>query len=269
MIFVYIAIAIFVVLFFVYLYLIAPKKNTKAIEKFRNIEIAHRGLHRDDIPENSMEAFSLAVEEGYAIELDVRLTKDEKLVVIHDHTTKRVCGEDLLVEDSTYEELYRLNLKNTGEKIPLFFDVLRLVDGKVPLLVELKGDGTKKNSSPYVAALLDQYQGDYLIESFDPRILAWFKKNRPNVIRGQLSTKIHTVGGDNFKDKFFGFLITNLLTNVLTRPNFIAYDYQYLSNASLRLCNFFFHPPIFLWTLKGKEQVEKYKNKYFGYIFEK
>jgi glycerophosphoryl diester phosphodiesterase len=261
-------IIVLLLLFTLYLYLIAPKKNT-AIEKFRNIHLAHRGLHGDGVPENSMKAFSLAVEQGYGIELDVHITKDNKVVVIHDSNTLRVCGVEKSVEESTYDELSQLFLENTDEQIPLFTDVLSLVNGKVPLLVELKSKGSETTSCPYVALILDSYKGDYCIESFNPLIVAWYKKNRADVVRGQLSSKIKTVGGDNFKDKLYGFLITNLMTNCVTKPNFIAYDYKYLSNLSFKICKCLFKSPVFLWTLKGKEIQEKYEGKYFGYIFER
>ncbi|WMJ23514.1 glycerophosphodiester phosphodiesterase family protein [Paludicola sp. MB14-C6] len=269
MAYVYTIIIILIILFVLYLYLIAPKKSSQAIEKFRNVHLAHRGLHGDGVPENSMKAFSLAVESGFGIELDVHKTLDDKVVVIHDSNTMRVCGVEKMIEESTYEELCELSLENTEEKIPLFKDVLTLVNGKVPLLVELKSKGSEIISCPYVVELLDSYNGDYCIESFNPLIVAWFKKNRPDIVRGQLSSKIKTVGKDTFKDKLLGFMITNLMTNFMAKPNFIAYDYRYISNLSFKLCKTIFKAPIFLWTLKGKEVQDKFEGKYFGYIFEK
>ena len=139
-IFVTVFIIIFAVLAFLfafYLFLMAPKK-TKDMEKYKGLYYAHRGLHNSERAENSMSAFRAAVEAGYGIELDVRLSKDGKLVVFHDDTLDRVCGREGKVIDFTAEELATFSLSGTSDGIPLFTDVLSLVDGKIPLLVEIK-----------------------------------------------------------------------------------------------------------------------------------
>ncbi len=268
MIVIYSLLLLLAIVIILYLLAIAPSSKLNSVEEFKGVQFAHRGLHGNGVPENSMKAFSLAVENGYGIELDIHLTKDNRVVVIHDNDTKRVCGKNIPVEESTYKELSELWLENTDEKIPLLEDVLKLVDGKIPLLVELKSKGTNTVLCPFAAEMLDGYKGKYCIESFSPFVVSWFSKNRKNVVRGQLSSKMKTIGGDNFKDKLFGFLLTNLLTNFFARPNFIAYCYNDVSNLSVQICKNLYKTPIFAWTLRGAEVRESAEGKFFGYIFE-
>ncbi|MGN1296607.1 MAG: glycerophosphodiester phosphodiesterase family protein, partial [Candidatus Aphodocola sp.] len=112
----------------------------KDLEFLSRSLIAHRGYHNNKkgIPENSVLAFKKAIDNKYLIELDVRLTKDKKLVVFHDGNLKRVCGVNKRVKDLTYRELLKYNLFDTTLKVPLFSDVIKLVNGKVPILIETK-----------------------------------------------------------------------------------------------------------------------------------
>ncbi|MEG0692368.1 MAG: glycerophosphodiester phosphodiesterase family protein [Oscillospiraceae bacterium] len=268
MIFLYILLSLLLLLIVLYLFAIMPSLQTQLTKKFKYVQFAHRGLHGNGVPENSMQAFSLAVEQGLGIEFDIHLTKDNQVVIIHDNDTQRVCGKKLLVEESTYEELCTLSLENTDEKIPLLTDLLKLVNGKVPLLVELKSNAMETKLCPFAAEILGKYTGEYCIESFNTFIVAWYRKHRKHIVRGQLSTKTKTIGGDCFKDKLFGFVLTNLLGNFIAKPNFIAYDYNYISNLSVQICKYLFRTPIFVWTLKGEKEQKAAQGKFFGYIFE-
>ena len=158
---------------------------------------AHRGLHDLSlgIPENTMAAFRRAVEHGYGIELDVQLTKDGQVVAAHDFDLKRICGVEKDVDELTYEELKALPVLGTAEHIPLFQDVLDLVDGKVPLLVEIKYKHVGSSICRKAAELLDHYSGSYCIESFHPVALMWFRKYRPYTVRGQLGMNFHKDDG--------------------------------------------------------------------------
>ena len=124
-----------------YFYCIMPRFTRKEqTKRFAHQLFAHRGLFNPKlgIPENSMPAFSRAIEKGYGIELDVQVTKDNRIVVFHDYSLGRMCGIDIPLETKTYAELQELCLQNTRETIPLLSDVLKLVNGQVPLLVEIK-----------------------------------------------------------------------------------------------------------------------------------
>lgn len=180
-------------LFCLYFYCIMPRlSRKKEVQDFIHHLFAHRGLFTKDqsIPENSMAAFANAIEQGYGIELDIQLTKDKRLVVFHDHTLSRMCGIDLPVCEMTYQQLQKYTLLDTEEKIPLFEDVLKLVDGKVPLLVEIKLPTLNTYTCQAADALLQNYSGKYCIESFNPLALRWYKKHRKDVVRGQLSANL-------------------------------------------------------------------------------
>lgn len=160
-----------------YAFLIKPGMKGKA-DAMKGRCYAHRGLHnrKAGVPENSMKAFANAVEKGVGIEFDVQLTKDGKVVVFHDASLKRVCGVDGLVQDHTYQELQAFGLMDTDERIPLLEDVLALTDGKIPLLVEIKSETFDTTVAEKTDALLRKYKGEYVIESFHPWILHWYKK---------------------------------------------------------------------------------------------
>lgn len=206
------------------IFLIAPARvNLKLRKQFTGCRFAHRGLHSKDksVPENSLAAFRLAVENGYGIELDIRLTKDKQLVVFHDDTLLRMCGLDRRVDEFSYEELQAFRLLDSEEQIPLFSEVLSLVDGQIPLLVELKAGPENALLCSYAYYMLQQYHGPYCIESFHPMIVRWFKKNAPQILRGQLSAPPQAFEGT--LSRITAFLLSHLLTNFLARPHFIAY----------------------------------------------
>ena len=213
-----------VILILLFLFLIAPAHvHADLRSQFFGCCFAHRGLHAKDksVPENSLAAFRLAVESGYGIELDIRFTKDKQLVVFHDDTLLRMCGVDRRVDSFTYDELQEFRLLDSNERIPLFSEVLSLVDGRIPLLVELKSGPENTLLCQHAYAMLKRYHGRYCIESFHPMIVRWFKKIAPEILRGQLSAPPSAFVGTLSKPS--AFLLSNLLTNFLARPHFIAY----------------------------------------------
>ena len=159
----------------------------------KNSLIAHRGCHNDSLPENSMGAFRKAISNNLIIELDVHLLKDNTVVVFHDDNLKRMTNIDKDLKNLTYNDIKNINLLDTNYKIPLLIDVLNLVNGKVPLIIELKYDRKYGLLESEVINLLKDYNGLYAIKSFNPLSLYYFKKHAPNIIRGQLIT--------NFKNK--------------------------------------------------------------------
>lgn len=199
-----------------------PSKKKKA--PFYGKNIAHRGLYQKDqsIPENSLPAFARAVEAGYGMELDVQLSRDGKVVVFHDDTLDRVCGLPKRVDELDYEDLLNLRLCGTGEKIPLFDEVLATVAGKTPIIVELKTGRRNEELCQKTLAALRAYAGETCVESFDPTIVAWFRKHAPGIYRGQLAQppKHYRKHG---KSAFVSFLLGTTALNVIARPNFIAY----------------------------------------------
>ena len=140
------------------------------------------------IVDNDEDGWPTALQHGYGIELDIHLLKDGNLAVIHDSLLNRTTGLPGRIEDLTTEQLKDYRLEGTDETIPEFMDVLTLYNGKAPLIVELKVSGNNYAKLTETACrMLDSYKGVYCLESFDPRCLLWLKKNRPDIIRGQLT----------------------------------------------------------------------------------
>lgn len=260
---------VLIVLIALYLFCLAPNRwRGEQMKPFEEVYIAHRGLfdNSQPWPENSLPAFRRAVEAGYGIELDIQLTADHQMVVFHDGDLKRMCGVDKMVYECTYEELCGYDLLGTGVKIPLFSEVLELVDGKVPLIVEVKSEGDWKETTRTMAEMMEDYEGVYCMESFHPLAVAWYRKHCPHIIRGQLST-------DYFKDepkRSFGekFVLTNLLMNFRARPDFIAYNHRHVDQFSYRLCRKLFRVVNVAWTIKNPDQLKKAKRVFSVLIFD-
>lgn len=251
-----------------YLFCLCPNRGRQGrMAPFMETFIAHRGLYSNPtIPENSLPAFARAVRHGYGIELDVQLTADDQLVVFHDETLLRACGDARKLHTLTYGELEKLSLFGTGEKIPLLRDVLAAVGGAVPLIVEIKKEGRYLETTRRTHAMLQGYSGVYCVESFHPLVMRWFRKHSPETIRGQLST--------DFGREEAGlapaasFVLTNLLLNFLSRPDFIAYNRLFQDQGSFNLCRRLFHPVNVAWTVKSGDQLEADRARYQVFIFE-
>lgn len=244
------------------LFLIAPGKPSKRQKAiFGNRTYAHRGLHTKDksVPENSLKAFKLAAEAGYGVELDVRLTKDGKVVVFHDDDLERVCGVKCRVDKKTFEELQELRLCGTDERIPLFTDVLKTIDGRGPIVVELKNGKHNKELCKKTYDILCTYDGPVCIESFDPTIVRWFKLNAPDMLRGQLATHARDYKGSA---KFpLNIALSRGLTNVLCRPQFIAYE-EKRRPLSIRIANAMGAMDV-AWTVRDKKREKRHESVIF------
>lgn len=222
------------------------------------LHYAHRGVHaiHAGIPENSIRAFRLAANNGYGAELDVRMSRDGNLVVMHDESLKRTTGANANVSAVTAQVLSQLTLEGTREKVPFLEDVLPLFNGKTPLLIELKPEnGNHDLLTKKVTDLLNTYPDlNFMIESFDPRVLRWLRKHRPDVIRGQLSENF-------FRDEdcslnwVLRFLMTNLMCNFLTKPDFIAYKYEDRDGLGPALCRKIWGPQFFWWVVRSQEDA--------------
>lgn len=242
--------------------------NGRMTDSMLSTRYAHRGLHnaKKCVPENSMSAFKLALEKGYGIELDLHLTADKQLAVIHDASLKRTAGEDVNVYDLTADELKNYGLEGTNQKIPMFSEVLELFDGKAPIIVELKSDnGNCAELCERTIEALKDYKGEYMIESFDPRCILWLKKNKPEIIRGQLS--------QNFlKEKYKGFLfnlfLTSLLTNAFTRPDFVAYNYKHKKSFPFLLFTKVWQGQGITWTITSADDLTNAEDDGYPVIFE-
>lgn len=263
-----ILIIILLVLAILYTLALRGRVGYKETEKFTNVRYAHRGLHKKNgYPENSLAAFKAAVDKGYGIELDIHLLADGNLAVIHDSSLLRTTGVEKEIEQLKTEELSDYYLEDTKEKIPTLKEVLKLVNGRVPLLIECK---IKKNTSQLCSALISQtadYKGDFCVESFDPRCVLWFKRHTPKIVRGQLAE-------DFIKDKNTGvsfitrILLTALLFNFLNKPDFIAHRFEDRKNLANIICLRFWKMKGFSWTIKSEEILNIAEKEKLSPIFE-
>lgn len=257
--------SILVFLLGLFFYLLAPRRKVVDFEPFLNWDYAHRGFHDNagPAPENSLLAIQLAVEKGYGIEFDIRLTKDGQLVVFHDENLKRTSGIDQNIEELTYEELLSFSLFASKERIPLLSQILSTVAGRVPLIVELKSESMEvADLCRRTIAELDTYEGLFMVESFNPLVVAYFRKHRPNYFRGQLSGNLEGKKGVSYT------VVRHLLSNVIARPDFVAYDHLYQNNLNLRLMKVIFGIPLICYTVKNPEEYEKNRSMFDLQIFE-
>ncbi len=251
------------------LYMVKPNSH-RDVSQFRGENYAHRGLHGGivdkSVPENSMAAFAAAKKEGYGVELDVQYTKDGQIVVFHDGDLKRLCGIDGKVADYTYEELKNFRLYDTEERIPLFSDVLKLLEDR-PLVCEIKNHNGNKNDKLCLETykMLETYGGPYCVESFSPFLMRWFKVHHPEVIRGQLSCDMMKTKELNFPSRV---LMSHLLCNVFSRPDFLAYRHQDANVLGFKLCRALYKPFLVAWTARGKAEQNSAWKVFDSVIFE-
>ncbi|MBQ1466583.1 MAG: glycerophosphodiester phosphodiesterase [Eubacteriaceae bacterium] len=247
-----------------YLFLVSPDPSRRHV--MITDRLAHRGLHDEVIPENSLAAFRAAKQNGLGVELDVQYTLDRKVVVFHDEDLLRMCGVDRKVRDMTYEELSELRLRGTDEKIPLFSEVLEVMS-PLPVLCELKYylGASDTQMCADVLELLRGYDGSMYIESFSPAIVEWFRKNAPDVYRGQLA--MNDLKGYRGQDLVTRMLLKSLVINYMGRPHFISFRYTD-DSLGLKVCRLFgIHT--FGWAPKGAAEVKDALSRFDTVIFEK
>lgn len=264
----WIALIVLVVLVILYLLAIKPRSLHKPDwTPFVKIQYAHRGLHNNEseAPENSLPAFRKAVANQFGIELDVQLTKDRVPVVFHDFTLQRMCGVEGKVCDYTLEELQAFTLLKTKETIPTFASVLEAVNGKVPLIVELKIESMDISLCPTVNKMLSEYKGPYMIESFNPLGLSWYRRYNNSVIRGQLSEQFLKTG--EYKGLLY-FGLQNLLFNWMTKPDFIAYNHKHYTNLSRQICKVVYRTKSVAWTIRSQKELDDMQAHFDLFIFE-
>lgn len=253
----------------IYFFLILPRVSNRADTELLMANYAHRGLWDEGIPENSLAAFARAASAGYGIELDVRLSRDRRIMVFHDEDLMRMCGVKGKISDYTYAELRRLRLKGTNQEIPTLDETLALIRGRVPVMIEIKGEGTRPHPAlcVRVAHRLDSYSGACGVVSFNPLVLSWFKNYRPSYARGQLVTakrKLPTA-----KERIGSAALFHLLANCISRPDFLSVRVEQNKRPSLRLLKKLFHIPVFCWTVCRKEEAIACRKQGCGMIFER
>ena len=224
--------------------------------------IAHRGLHTNEIPENSLAAFENAVLHDYPIELDVRFTDDSEVVVFHDDTLKRMTNSDGYITNIQSAELHKYKLLETDQTIPTFEKTLELVNGRTPLLIEIKNHGKVGILERKVADMLASYNGQFAVQSFNPYSLEYFKKNAPGILRGQLSMNFTKEEQPSIVKRY---LLSRLKQNHVSKPDFIAFRGSDLPNY----CVFKTQLPVLAWTVRSNAEMERVAPACDNIIFEK
>lgn len=264
-------IAILLIFMALYLYMILPRMFGRPDRSIFSTKLfAHRGLYdnRGDAPENSMAAFRKAVANHYGIELDVQMSKDHHPVIFHDFTLSRVCGVKGKVKDYTLDELRQFRLCGSRETIPTVEEFLQMVDGRVPLIVEYKVETTDLSVCRAVDPMLREYKGKYCIESFNPLVLLWYRRHHRNAVRGQLSDGFFFSRELKSRwQKILLLLIQFLICDVVSRPDFVAYNEKYKKNISRRLCRAFGGKAA-AWTIKNQRQLESAAPDFDVFIFD-
>lgn len=235
------------------------KKSSNNIFKESYI-IAHRGIYDNEtIYENTLESFEEAIKQNLTIELDIRLTKDKKIIVFHDSNAKRITKQNKIVEENTYKELNHQNILH----IPLLSEVLNLVAGKVALLIEIKPAKKSGELETILMNVLKKYKGKYAIQSFSPKVLYWFKRNHPNILRGQLSSQYKKSKLTTTKK----IILSNMLLNFITKPHFISYKYNELSPTKIKKYQKK-NITVIGWTITNEREFNHYKKYYDNLICE-
>ena len=250
-------------------FLTHPSMNYKKMRDWRGAQFAHRGLHDTGrgIVENTLPAFEAARDRGYGIELDIQFTKDMQLVVFHDNDLSRLCGDGRRVRELSLAELQAIPLAGrAGARIPTLRDVLRAVDGRVPLLIELKNGSANARLCQALMEHLADYRGRYIVESFNPLIVAWFRFRAPHVVRGQLVCPLQCYRPE--VNAIAGFSMAGLLLNCLSRPDFIAYDANAARFFSPHFQRFLFRTPMAAWTVRDPALADLIRRRNEMNIFE-
>ena len=215
----------------------------KNIDHIKKLTIAHRGIYDNiNIPENSFLAFLLAKKSKIPIELDVRYTKDKKLVVFHDNSLYRMMQINKKVSDCTFDEIKSFSLIKTSYRVPLLSEILSLINGDVLIDIEIKEKNT--DICLEIADMLDNYKGKFIISSFYPSIINWFKKNKPNYIIGLIM-------GVDFSSRFSFF-------------DYYKYDFIAVAKGQVKLRKIQKKrkngTAILTWTIQGDEEISKYQD---------
>lgn len=219
-----------------------------------HMKIAHRGIFNNiDIPENSIMSFEKAIEYNYPIELDIQLTSDNKIIVFHDENLKRMANIDKYIKDLSLDKIKKYKLLCTKENIPTLSEVLNTINGKVPIIIEIKKSNNYKNMISILNKELELYKGDIIIQSFYPKVIY---KTRRYYKSGLLITK-------KYKNKYAN-IIFHYLQQLYCRPNFISMNhkllkYKYYKNLTNKY-------KTYIWTIKRKEDIDKYKTENYNYI---
>ena len=234
--------------------------------------IAHRGLHdkRKQIVENTPAAFAAAIEAGYAIECDLRRAADGVPMVFHDATLERLTEHSGKVVRYSHRQLKQMRFKDTGDRMLTLVELLELVNGAVPLVIEIKSDWIDRGPfESRICSDLSSYKGRAAVMSFDPYAVRACAEHGPKIPRGLIA--------EDFKDDAYWskltewqrFKMRNLLSAFVAKPQFIAYDIRALPAFAPIAARKLFGWPLLTWTVRSKAERERAQRWTDAIIFER
>lgn len=208
----------------------------KNIDFLKRNLIAHRGVHNSQIPENTLPAFVKCVDKNYIIELDIHILSDNTIVVHHDHNLKKLTGVNKIIETLSYPQLSKIKI-NKKYTIPTLKQVMHIVDGRVPILIEVKDVDNNFKFEEELVKILDNYKGEFAIQSMNPFVIDWFYKNR--------------------KDYVIGLIVFNDLNYKIVKKYTKKIDFISVYKKQLP---FKISKLVLGWTIRNEKEYKKYKD---------
>lgn len=216
---------------------------------FTKFPIAHRGWHWvGGVDENSWEAIELAIQKDLPIEFDIHLSKDGVPYIHHDMNLMRMTGRDIIGTNLLSEELRRIHTTHSERGIPILKEVLNRVNGKVPLVIEIKRTRPDFALEAATLEILKNYKGDFSIQGFDPGTLNYFRKEKVSFPLGLLSGSMKGEG----LNPFLQVLLKSLCLSPFLRPNYIGYEWSQLSKRAPQAIREKYEIPLIGWTVKDE-----------------
>lgn len=209
----------------------------KNLEFLKNNLIAHRGVYNSQISENTLPSFTKCVDKNYIIELDIHILKDKTIVVYHDYNLLRLCGTNKVIETLSYAQLSKIKI-NKKYQIPTLKQVMHIVNGKVPILIEVKDVDSNENFEKELVKILDNYKGEFAIQSLNPFVIDWFYKNR--------------------KDYIVGLIVLNELNYSVFKKTIKKIDFISINKKQLPFKHSTKNKLLIGWTIKTNEEYTKY-----------
>ena len=211
---------------------------------------AHRGLHKPGVPENSLAAFAGAIAAGYAIECDIQRSRDGEAMLLHDWELERLTGMTGPIAAHSAEELAQIAYLDSEHRIARLADLLDLVAGQVPILIEIKSRARYNvaKTCRAVRKALEGYPGPCAVMSFDPRVARWFRAHTPRTLVGLVVKETEDGSTPHRWQRHVAFWTA--------RPDFVAYDIRALPNrfaTDLRARGF----PLPSWTVDTPHKAER------------
>lgn len=208
----------------------------KNIDFLKSNLIAHRGLHNLEIPENTLPAFYKCVDKKYIIELDIHILTDNSIVVFHDHNLKKLTGVNKVIETLSYPQLSKIKI-DKKYTIPTLKQVMHIVNGKVPILIEIKDMNNNSKFEEELVKILDNYKGEFAIQTMNPFVIDWFYKNRKDYVIGLI---------------VFNDLNYKIVKKYVRKIDFISVYKKQLPFKINRL--------VLGWTIRKESEHKKYRN---------